>query len=208
MDTRDWTAHLAGDRPATTGTAERTMNRAQVTCTSGHLNSPGARFCSACGARLVPLVEHERPTATAGAVSPPTRSEWEHMPPPPPRSFHADAQPPRSPGADAPAGLFNRMAAYWAQSSPRRRLVIGLVAAVLIAAAAYWRIGGGTGYSRVDQSAFLSACGNYYPQSVCGCVLANLEQAMPPSLFHEAVTGPTAYKRYFVYAYRSCGVNI
>ena len=135
MYTRDWTGHLADDGQATTGTPASAMNGTQVPCTSGHANSPGASFCSTCGEPLVPPMEPERPAGPAGSVPPPPpRSEWAGMPPPPPRSFRADAPPPRSPGAAAPAGIFGRLAAYWRRSSPRRKLVISLVAVVLVAA--------------------------------------------------------------------------
>ena len=213
MYTRDWTGHLADDGQATTGTPASAMNGTQVPCTSGHANSPGASFCSTCGEPLVPPMEPERPAGPAGSVPPPPRSEWAGMPPPPPRSFRADAPPPRSPGAAAPAGIFGRLAAYWRRSSPRRKLVISLVAVVLVAAIGAAARSHGPGpvpgvYSSADESAFMSQCvSGGYSQSMCGCALGNVEQTLSPSLFHEAMTAPTTeYEGVFNAAERACGM--
>lgn len=163
--------------------------------------------------------------ANANTLASPPRSDWNGMPPPPPRPFRADAPPPppppRSPWADAPTGVFGRMAAYWGRMSPRRRLVVILVALALIAAIAGRGHIGSVGasntptptpagsFSPVAIADFNSQCeSDPTSQSVCGCALNYLEQTMPPSLFNVAMTGPqtTKYESYFNDAYSSCGV--
>jgi hypothetical protein len=87
------------------------------------------------------------------------------------------------------------MAAYWRRSSPRRKLVISLVAFALIAAMGAGLHPGGSGFSPADEAGFINQCLSApagYTPSQCTCALNNVKQLMSPSEFHEAIY-TTAY---------------
>jgi len=153
--------------------------------------------------------EHVAGDGQAGTVPPPP--PWSKreatLPPPPPRAFRVDAPPSASPRAGAPAGVLARIAGYWRQSSPRRKLVITLAAVAFIAALAAAGLSGRGGYNAAE-SAFLSQCGGAgYSQSMFQCALTTVEQALSPSVFDEAMTAQsTAYEGEFNAAERSCGM--